>query len=1085
MRFGSVALVNLSDAAKSGFTSDPSIPAYEGRIAVLARFETAPAAGHLSNAGLSVEGYLADGVYLLQVPKVSALSLLREVGASEIGLVSPEHKMPTGLWQSGKDDRSGQSVQVIASLAAGANPDEMVATLRRMPEIRDVEAGTGYHYVLAELERSNLERLASLPFVLFVAEWSRSYTIDANWPAGPDYDDLHQRGDFHRTSSRANVLASPASGSAGLSGEGVVVGVGDLQYLGNTHLDLAGRHTVFARPSWCTSCDGEHAIHTSGTIGGAGTRIPRFAGIAPGSTVYSAVFEEVFDYGIQAAEPMVISSNSWNTSDPEVRGWYEEKGQYNVHSQTIDRLLIEQPELLSLHSAGNSGGTQDGYPDSYLLINPSYGSSKNGLVVGGYVGPNSQRAYASFGPTRDGRIKPDIAAVIDVVATVVNNGYALRSGSSMSTPTVAGVGALLYEQFRAKHGSTPEGALIKAVLLNTADYRDGYGPAFDTGFGTVNARRAGQVIEGAQHVSGSIGAGETQSIDIAVPASVDGRPVSQLKVMLYWHDPAALPYATSALVNDLDLQVGGVLPWVLNPSPQNVADPATRGEDHLNNVEQVLIDAPVAGNLQAEISGAGVTMGPQRFHLVYSYILDELTLTWPLGGEALFAGETRDVFWDSHEKGPDREPDGVEYSLDGGTTWDSPEAPPQIYREPGTAVIWQLPSTPLTEALVRVRKGGLTSTSGAFTISDPLTLTNTSGGLAWNSVAGADSYELYRFDERGGRTLEVATSDTSAAISPQSLTDRSTWFTARAVGGGGAIHSGFSEASQLVTTNTPPNAQADSGGGPAGRFIHIDVTANDDDPDGDALFVASVSEPSNGRSFVGGDGATVSYLPDDRFVGTDQFDYTVSDGFLGSASATVTVEVYILASPSLVTPADGAASTEPVTLSWNAVPNATAYRIEVGQVPDLVGAALDRRLQQEETTVELTGLQQGTVYHWRVAASGDGALGDWSPTRSFQVASGVAVEGGSDVPTEFGLAEPHPNPFSGSLTLTVEVPEPSTVSVRAFDILGREVSMLLDAQLVPGRHPTTWSPERLAPGLYLIRMNAEGFEKVIPVVLVR
>lgn len=72
--------------------------------------------------------------------------------------------------------------------------------------------------------------------------------------------------------------------------------------------------------------------------------------------------------------------------------------------------------------------------------------------------------------------------------------------------------------------------------------------------------------------------------------------------------------------------------------------------------------------------------------------------------------------------------------------------------------------------------------------------------------------------------------------------------------------------------------------------VVVDVLGNDSDPEGDPLSVTGTSTPANGSVVINGDG-TVTYTPDTGFVGTDTFDYTVTDGQGNVSSATVTVTV--------------------------------------------------------------------------------------------------------------------------------------------------------------------------------------------------
>lgn len=90
--------------------------------------------------------------------------------------------------------------------------------------------------------------------------------------------------------------------------------------------------------------------------------------------------------------------------------------------------------------------------------------------------------------------------------------------------------------------------------------------------------------------------------------------------------------------------------------------------------------------------------------------------------------------------------------------------------------------------------------------------------------------------------------------------------------------------------NEPPVAEADTITTDAGITVTIEVLSNDSDPDGDDLSVESVEEPGNGTAIVEDDERIV-YTPDEGFDGTDAFDYTVTDGEGGTATAEITVTV--------------------------------------------------------------------------------------------------------------------------------------------------------------------------------------------------
>src|SRR5262245_60044901 len=94
----------------------------------------------------------------------------------------------------------------------------------------------------------------------------------------------------------------------------------------------------------------------------------------------------------------------------------------------------------------------------------------------------------------------------------------------------------------------------------------------------------------------------------------------------------------------------------------------------------------------------------------------------------------------------------------------------------------------------------------------------------------------------------------------------------------------------VLAQNDAPVANADTATTDAGVAATVAVLANDLDVDGDTLTVAAVTQGSNGSVAINPDG-TVSYTPNVGFAGQDSFQYTLSDGQLGEATATVSLTV--------------------------------------------------------------------------------------------------------------------------------------------------------------------------------------------------
>jgi hypothetical protein len=90
------------------------------------------------------------------------------------------------------------------------------------------------------------------------------------------------------------------------------------------------------------------------------------------------------------------------------------------------------------------------------------------------------------------------------------------------------------------------------------------------------------------------------------------------------------------------------------------------------------------------------------------------------------------------------------------------------------------------------------------------------------------------------------------------------------------------------------------------------------------------------------------------------------------------------------------------------------------------------------------------------------------------------------VPTAFALHAPYPNPSDGRITIRYDVAEVCRVRVAVYDLLGREVAVLVNGFVEAGHHQALLDGARLPVGLYLVRMTSEtGFARTQRVTLVR
>ena len=102
----------------------------------------------------------------------------------------------------------------------------------------------------------------------------------------------------------------------------------------------------------------------------------------------------------------------------------------------------------------------------------------------------------------------------------------------------------------------------------------------------------------------------------------------------------------------------------------------------------------------------------------------------------------------------------------------------------------------------------------------------------------------------------------------------------------------------------------------------------------------------------------------------------------------------------------------------------------------------------------------------------------------------VDADAEADVPRVFALQPNYPNPFNPTTTIEYQIPRPSRVHVSVYDLLGRRIALLEDADLTAGNHAVTWDGRSAdgtpaASGVYLYRIRAGEFVKSRTMVLLK
>jgi len=391
---------------------------------------------------------------------------------------------------------------------------------------------------------------------------------------------------------------------------------------------------------------------------------------APGQT--NAIYISNHSYGYTAG----WSGNTWYGfyDGTNAAAFDRNFGRYATEVATLDTLAVNLPYYLVCYSAGNdreqnptTGSTvilDVRYPDTTTAIyNPAIHPPGDGRYRGGYdtigfaalakniltVGSvndavsGSSRSlaaatpsgFSSWGPTDDGRIKPDIVANgynLYSSYTGSNSSYGTMSGTSMSSPNAAGTAQQLVAYYGMLFpGQAMRASTLKGLIIHTADNLGAAGPDYIYGWGLMNGKTAGELL-----TCTATNPAIPRLVESYLTSGTISRPhvfhwdgISPIRVTLCWTDPAGAATSshddrTAKLVNNLNLRVTGptgtqYFPWVMPFTKtwltNDYASAAVTGTNVTDNVEQVLIAAPpISGVYTATVSIASTPSGTTQYY---------------------------------------------------------------------------------------------------------------------------------------------------------------------------------------------------------------------------------------------------------------------------------------------------------------------------------------------------------------------------------------------------------------------------------------------------------------------------------------
>lgn len=427
-------------------------------------------------------------------------------------------------------------------------------------------------------------------------------------------------------------------GSLGLSvtGAGMTAGIWDGGKVRDTHQEFTGGKVIL---SDATATLSSHSTHVAGTIMASGFS-PLRKGIAYGAQAktydWTSDYNEMLAFGTAG---YLASNHSYgyvaaNLTDAKF-------GQYDTSSIQIDNVSNANPYYQIAVAAGNDRDdftlAQVGNKGGYDLLS-GFATCKNCLVVAAvdevlnYVNESSvvMSSFSNFGPTDDGRIKPDISAKGVGVNSSISTGnasYDTYQGTSMATPAITGMILMLQKHYNNLNSSYMRASTVRGLICHSAKEAGLYpGPDYEFGWGLANAELAANIITN-RNVStvleeDTLTSGETFIKQISISSA------QKLTATICWTDPSGQANSgtdfdnrASRLKNNLDLKIlkdgNTYYPWKLNVEDPTLA--AVNFDDNdVDNVEKVEIENAQPGVYTIQVTNKGtlVGAGTQVFSLI-------------------------------------------------------------------------------------------------------------------------------------------------------------------------------------------------------------------------------------------------------------------------------------------------------------------------------------------------------------------------------------------------------------------------------------------------------------------------------------
>jgi serine protease AprX len=428
---------------------------------------------------------------------------------------------------------------------------------------------------------------------------------------------------------KADQMYSGGSLGINITGTGMVAGVWDGGQVRATHELLSGRVTMQAGQTVNSGGGNDHMTHVSGTIVGKDiTAQPSARGIAHNATALCYDWDnDLVEMSDFAGLGHLVSNHSYgpgNTTEPE---WFF--GAYDGTARAWDALLKNTPNYLPFVAAGNEQQSSNNRTQKLGYdIMTAAAASKNVMTVGALNADKSMSDYSNWGPTDDGRVKPEIVTKgTGINSSQYTGGDAAysgngenSSGTSYATPAAAAGALLLQQYYNSLHGSYMKASTLKALMLHTAEDLGQPGPDPKFGWGLLDLEKASRAIKAKGPISFFTSTGAYIEEIAANPVNNSADEIIRyvyasgsepLVLSIAWTDDEGTEQTSaegvdptaSRLVYDFDVLVHQVSPFMARRpwKPQTMAGRLSDAtfqtgwfDGNGNNYKQVVFPTPVA-----------------------------------------------------------------------------------------------------------------------------------------------------------------------------------------------------------------------------------------------------------------------------------------------------------------------------------------------------------------------------------------------------------------------------------------------------------------------------------------------------------